>query len=152
MRLVIQRVTEAEVTIDGVCHGRIGRGVVVLVGFGEGDTEARLGKVIDKLVGLRLFADEAGNTNLALADVQGGILLVSQFTLYADIRKGRRPSFTRSLEPEAAKALYAKFVARVREVYSSGPVESGVFGAMMQVRLVNDGPVTIWLDSDEIGA
>ncbi|MBX3730243.1 MAG: D-tyrosyl-tRNA(Tyr) deacylase [Candidatus Sumerlaeia bacterium] len=151
MRLVIQRVSEGEVVIDGVSHGRIGRGVVVLVGFGEGDTEALLAKVADKLIGLRIFADAGGNTNLALGDVGGGILLVSQFTLYADVRKGRRPSFTRSLAPEPARQLYETFVERVRAAYTTGPVESGVFGAMMQVRLVNDGPVTIWLDSAELG-
>jgi D-tyrosyl-tRNA(Tyr) deacylase len=151
MRLVIQRVSEGEVVIDGVSHGRIGRGVVVLVGFGEGDSEALLAKVAEKLIGLRIFADAGGNTNLALGDVGGGLLLVSQFTLYADVRKGRRPSFTRSLAPEPARQLYEAFVERVRGAYTAGPVESGVFGAMMQVRLVNDGPVTIWLDSADLG-
>ncbi len=150
MRIVIQRVSEAHVTIGDRVAGRIGRGIVALVGFCEGDTEALLPKVVDKLVGLRIFADENGNTNLALEDVAGGILAISQFTLYADIRKGRRPSFTRALAPEKAIVLYDQFLDAVRARYSGGPVETGEFGAMMQVDLINDGPVTILLDSDEI--
>ncbi|MCB2156754.1 D-tyrosyl-tRNA(Tyr) deacylase [bacterium] len=147
MRLVIQRVSEASVTIGGEVKGRIGQGVVVLVGLGAEDHEGMLPKVIDKMVGLRIFADENGNTNLSLSDVKGGILLISQFTLYADIRKGRRPSFTDALAPGAAEALYDKFVDAVRARYSDGPIETGEFGAMMDVALVNEGPVTIWLDS-----
>lgn len=150
MRLVIQRVTEAEVLVEGTSTGRIGRGIVALVGFGEGDSEAMLAKVAEKTIGLRIFADENGNTNRALEEVSGGILLVSQFTLYADIRKGRRPSFTRSLPPGPASELFDQFVKTVRGRYSAGPVATGVFGAMMEVRLVNDGPVTIWLDSADL--
>lgn len=147
MRLVIQRVSEAHVTIDDAVRGRIERGLVVLVGLGSEDHEAMLPKIVDKLIGLRLFADENGNTNLSLADVGGGILLISQFTLYADVRKGRRPSFTDALEPARAEALYNQFVEAVRLRYLHGPVETGEFGAMMNVSLVNEGPVTIWLDS-----
>ena len=151
MRILIQRVSEAQVDIDGRTAGRIGQGIVALVGFCAGDTEAVLPRVLDKLIGLRVFADENGNTNLSLEDVRGGILAVSQFTLYADIRKGRRPSFTSAMPPEPARELWDVFLRRLKERYAAGPVESGEFGAMMQVRLVNDGPVTIWLDSTELG-
>ena len=147
MRLVIQRVSEASVTIGGEVKGRIGRGIVVLAGFGQDDREEMVPKIADKLIGLRIFADGGGNTNLALSDVKGGILLISQFTLYADIRKGRRPSFTDAMGPGRAEELYGKFVEAVRQRYFHGPVETGEFGAMMDVGLVNEGPVTIWLDS-----
>lgn len=151
MRLAIQRVTEARVDIDGVTSGRIQQGLLVLAGLGHGDSEAMFPKVVDKLVNLRIFADENGNINRSLCDVQGGLLLVSQFTLYADIRKGRRPSFTNSMPPGEAQALFARFVDAVKECYTHGPVETGEFGAMMQVHLVNDGPVTIWLDTRDLG-
>lgn len=151
MRIIIQRVSKASVTIDGVVRGQINQGIVALVGFGQSDCEAILDKVIDKMVGLRIFADENGNTNLSLEDVKGGILAISQFTLYADIKKGRRPSFIRALGPEAAKALNEEFLRRLAARYQHGPVETGEFGAMMDVALTNAGPVTIILDSDELG-
>jgi len=151
MRLVIQRVKEARVEIDGNTVGEIGKGLLVLVGLKEGDSEDLFPRMRDKLINLRLFADQAGNTNLSLTDVKGGILCVSQFTLYADVRKGRRPSFTGAMKPDAARELYGKFVESVRHHYHSGPVADGEFGAMMQVHLVNDGPVTVIVDSEELG-
>jgi len=150
MRILIQRVSEASVTIDGRVAGRIGRGVVALVGFCPTDDERIVARTIDKFVGLRIFADETGNTNLSLEEVGGGILAVSQFTLYADVRKGRRPSFSGAMAPGPARELWEKFLVALRARYSAGPVETGEFGAMMQVALVNDGPVTVWLDSADL--
>lgn len=151
MRLAIQRVLEARVEVDGEVVGRIGRGLLALVGLGEGDAEAAFPRLADKMVGLRIFPDEGGNMNRSVEEVSGGILLVSQFTLYADVRKGRRPSFTRSMPPEQARELFEVFAQAVRARHTAGPVETGRFGAMMHVHLVNDGPVTIWLDSAELG-
>ena len=126
--------------------GRIGRGFLLLVGLTHTDTEAELAWMVDKLVGLRLFADADDKLNLSLADVQGAVLVVSQFTLYGDARKGRRPSFVEAARPELAIPLYERFVAllRARDV----PVATGEFGAMMDVDLVNDGPVTLWLERE----
>ena len=148
MRIVLQRVKQSAVSIDGACHGAIEKGFLALVGFCPTDTEAVLPKLIDKLVHLRVFEDENGKMNRSLLDIGGSVLSVSQFTLYADCRKGRRPSFTGAARPELAEPLYEAFNARLRE--AGVHVETGVFGADTQVSLVNDGPVTILLDSSEL--
>jgi D-tyrosyl-tRNA(Tyr) deacylase len=148
MRVLLQRVSRAEVRVreSGVLRttGRIDRGFVLLVGFTHHDDEARVGWMADKVVGLRLFADAADKMNLALADVGGSLLVVSQFTLYGDAAKGRRPSFIDAARPETAIPLYERFVALLRE--KGITVATGEFGAMMDVELVNDGPVTLWLE------
>lgn len=148
MKLVIQRVQTSSVSIDGKVHGKIDRGFLVLVGFCPEDTPEILPKLVDKLIHLRVFEDEEGKMNLSLLDVGGSVLSVSQFTLYADCRKGRRPSFTGAARPEIAKPLYMQFNEALRA--QGVPVETGVFGADMQVSLVNDGPVTILLDSADL--
>lgn len=145
MRVVLQRVSRAEVGIDGRVSGRIDRGFLLLVGFQHKDNEESLAWMADKIIGLRLFADAEDKMNLALEDVGGGLLVVSQFTLYGDARKGRRPSFIDAAPPEIAIPLYERFVALLRE-RAPGPVETGEFGAMMAVELVNDGPVTLILE------
>jgi len=142
---VLQRVTRARVLIDGRTVGEIGQGFVLLVGFREGDDEATLAWMADKVVGLRLFGDAEGKMNFGLEEVGGGLLVVSQFTLYGDARKGRRPSFIEAAPPSIAIPLYERFVALLRE-RAPGPVETGEFGAMMEVELVNDGPVTLILE------
>jgi len=144
MRLLLQRVSRAEVRVGERVTGRVARGYVLLVGFTHSDTEAELVWMADKVVGLRLFADAEDKMNLALADVGGGLLVVSQFTLYGDAAKGRRPSFIGAARPEVAIPLYERFLVLLRE--RGVPVESGEFGAMMDVELVNDGPVTLWLE------
>jgi D-tyrosyl-tRNA(Tyr) deacylase len=149
MRAVVQRVTRASVTIDGVVHGEIERGLVVLLGAGAGDTEPDLRYLVDKIATLRIFADEDGKMNRSVLDVGGGVLWISQFTLYGDARKGRRPAFTGALEPGLARALYELGPALLRAA-GVGHVASGVFAADMQVALVNDGPVTILLDSQKL--
>lgn len=146
MRAVVQRCRRASVTVDGAVVGAIGPGLVVLLGAGRGDTDDDLAYVVDKVVGLRIFADDAGKMNRSVLEVGGGVLLVSQFTLYGDARKGRRPAFIDALEPVAAEALYQRAVAAVRAAGVT-EVATGVFRADMQVELVNDGPVTILLDS-----
>ncbi|MCI7124721.1 MAG: D-aminoacyl-tRNA deacylase [Agathobaculum sp.] len=148
MRALIQRVTQASVRIGGAVHGEIGRGFLVLLGITEGDTTDEARYLADKIVKCRVFADANDKMNLALADVSGGILIVSQFTLYGDCKKGNRPSFTGAAGPETAIPLYEAFIARCRE--SGLPVETGVFGADMQVELINDGPVTLWMDTAEM--
>ncbi len=145
MRVVLQRVSRGEVRIEGTVVGRIGRGYVVLAGFAPDDDEATLTWMAEKIIGLRLFADEAGKTNLALDEVGGALLVVSQFTLYGDTRKGRRPSFTGAAGPETAMSLYDLFLEILRGL-APGRVQSGEFGAMMDVELVNDGPVTLILE------
>ncbi|TVR64495.1 MAG: D-tyrosyl-tRNA(Tyr) deacylase [Gemmatimonadales bacterium] len=150
MRVVLQRVSEASITIDGLVSGAIGRGLLLLVGFTEGDTEEELEWMARKIVGLRIFNDAEGKMNDTLASVGGGILVASQFTLYGDTRKGRRPSFVRAARPEVAIPLYERFVELLRRE-SSGPVETGEFGAMMDVRLLNDGPVTLILEREPGG-
>jgi D-tyrosyl-tRNA(Tyr) deacylase len=145
MRIVIQRVTRAAVEVAGATVGEVGPGLMVLVGFGKEDTEAVLSKAADKLLNLRIFSDEAGRFMHSVKETAGGVLLVSQFTLFADTSKGRRPEFFGALEPGKAKELFEKFIAVVQAAHA-GPVASGVFGAMMQVSLVNDGPVTIMLE------
>ena len=148
MRAVVQRTTGASVTVDGVVLGKIDKGLVVLLGVGKGDTEKEMQYMADKIMNLRIFEDEQGKMNLSLLDVSGSLLAVSQFTLYGDVRKGRRPGFDSAALPEEANALYEAFVAYMRE---KGIVtETGRFGAHMAVDLVNDGPVTILLDSDKI--
>ena len=150
MRLLIQRVSEASVTIDGAVVGAIGRGYLVLFGACETDTEAIADAMVKKLVGLRIFEDENGKTNRSIGDVGGEMLVVSQFTLYADCRHGNRPSFTRAGSPEAANKLYEHAVETLRNTYGVR-VRTGSFGADMKVRLCNDGPFTVLLDSAELG-
>lgn len=145
MRAVVQRVGRAEVRTGGEVVGRIGRGLVVLLGAGEGDRDEDADYLADKIVGLRIFPDDDDQMNRALGDVGGALLVVSQFTLYGDCRKGRRPSFIEAMRPEGAEALYERFVARARA--SGVLVETGRFRTMMEVELVNDGPVTLLLDS-----
>ena len=144
MRVLLQRVSRAHVSVAGRETGRIERGYVVLVGFTHGDSDAHLQWMADKIVGLRLFGDAEGKMNLAIADVGGALLVVSQFTLYGDAAKGRRPSFIQAAHPDAAIPLYEAFVVALRE--RGVAVATGEFGAMMDVELVNDGPVTLWLE------
>ncbi|MEB3330665.1 MAG: D-aminoacyl-tRNA deacylase [Candidatus Sericytochromatia bacterium] len=144
MRAVVQRVMRGEVTSQGELLGAIGRGLLVLLGVGHADTRDDADWLADRVVDLRVFADEAGKTNLSLGDVGGAVLVVSQFTLYADARRGRRPSFTDAAPPGLAVPLYERFIARLRG--RGCRVETGRFGADMQVSLVNDGPVTLWLE------
>ncbi|MFH0920367.1 MAG: D-aminoacyl-tRNA deacylase [Fibrobacterota bacterium] len=143
MRLCIQRVKRASVTVDGVIVGRIDQGLLVLVGVGVDDTEAHADALADKCLNLRIFEDAERKMNLAIRQVQGQVLAVSQFTLYADLLRGNRPSFTAAALPELGKALYERFCMRIRE--GLGEVQTGVFGAKMEVALVNDGPVTVLL-------
>ena len=148
MRFVIQRVTQSSVSVDGTVIGKIGKGLLVLIGVAEEDTEETADKLVRKLTGLRVFEDENGKTNLSLADVQGELLLISQFTLYANCKKGNRPSFTEAGSPQKANALYEYIIAKCRE--NVPIVETGSFGAEMKVSLVNDGPFTVLLDSEKI--
>ena len=148
MRFVIQRVKEASVVVDEEIVGQIGNGFLVLIGISDEDNEAIADKMVKKLASLRIFEDENGKTNLSLSDVQGGLLLISQFTLYADVRKGNRPSFIKAGKPESASALYDYIVEKARTYVSK--VERGIFGAHMEVSLLNDGPFTVWMDSDEL--
>jgi D-tyrosyl-tRNA(Tyr) deacylase len=145
VRLLLQRVTRAEVRTDGRVVGKIGPGLVVLVGVGHDDTDGIADAMADKAVDLRIFRDDAGKTNLSLADVGGDVLAVSQFTLFADTRKGRRPSFLDAAPPELGERLYERFATAVEA--RGVKVGRGVFGAEMEVELTNDGPMTIWLDS-----
>ncbi len=144
MKFVIQRVSEASVRVDGEITGKIDKGFLVFIGVGQEDTEEIADKFVKKLLGLRIFEDEAGKTNLALKDVQGQLLLVSQFTLYANCRKGNRPSFVEAGDPQKAEALYEYIIAQCRQTVPV--VETGVFGAEMEVSLINDGPFTVILD------
>ena len=149
MRVLLQRVSRGEVRTrepgaEPRLTGRIGRGYVLLVGFTATDTDEHVAWMAEKVTGLRLFADSEDKMNLALADVGGSLLVVSQFTLYGDARKGRRPSFIDAARPEVAIPLYERFIQRLRE--TGFQVETGEFGAMMDVELVNDGPVTLWLE------
>ena len=144
MRLLLQRVSRAEVRVEGRVIGRIGRGFCLLVGYTGTDGEAQNTWMADKVAGLRLFADAEGKMNLGLADAGGDVLVVSQFTLYGDAEKGRRPSFVDAARPEVAIPLYEGFIKLLRE--RGLAVETGEFGAMMEVELVNDGPVTLWLE------
>lgn len=148
MRFVIQRVTEASVTIDGEISGKIGKGYLVLIGVADTDTKEIADKMIRKMIGLRIFEDEQGKTNLSLADVDGGLLLVSQFTLYANCKRGNRPSFIEAGKPDMANEMYEYIIEKCRE--SVEEVQTGEFGADMKVHLLNDGPFTILLDSDQL--
>ena len=148
MRFVIQRVAEASVTIDGEISGKIGKGYLVLIGVADTDTKEIADKMIRKMIGLRIFEDEQGKTNLSLADVDGGLLLVSQFTLYANCKRGNRPSFIEAGKPDMANEMYEYIIEKCRE--SVDEVQTGEFGADMKVQLLNDGPFTILLDSDQL--
>jgi D-tyrosyl-tRNA(Tyr) deacylase len=151
MRLVIQRVREARVTVGDSTAGSIGTGLLALIGISRSDTVADADYLVDRLVGVRIFSDAEGKMNLNVRQAGGSLLLVSQFTLYGDCRRGRRPSFDQAAPPEQARAIYDHFVARARQ--GPVPVETGLFQASMLVHLVNDGPVTIWMDSaDRAGA
>jgi D-aminoacyl-tRNA deacylase len=145
MRAVIQRVKSAEVEVEGGLTGKIGHGLLVFIGVGKGDGQKDLSYMASKIPDLRIFEDSSGKFNLSLKEVKGEMLIVSQFTLYGDCRRGRRPSFSDAEDPQVAKTLYEEFVAAMK---SGGiPVQTGEFQARMEVRLVNDGPVTLWLDS-----
>jgi D-tyrosyl-tRNA(Tyr) deacylase len=146
VRVLLQRVSRAEVRVDGRVTGRIGRGFCLLVGFTGGDTPAQVAWMADKVSGLRLFGDAEGKMNLGLEDVGGEVLVVSQFTLYGDAVKGRRPSFIDAARPEVATPLYERFVVALGE--HGLKVATGEFGAMMEVELVNEGPVTLWLERE----
>jgi D-tyrosyl-tRNA(Tyr) deacylase len=148
MRAVIQRVARAEVRVDGEVVGAVGKGLLVLLGVAYGDGEEAARFLADKVAALRVFEDGAGKMNLAVAEVQGEILVVSQFTLLGDLRKGNRPGFTSAAPPEVANALYERFCALLRE--QGLPVATGIFRAHMEVELVNDGPVTLLLDSTRL--
>ena len=144
MRVVLQRVSRARVTVDGRVAGEIGAGLLLLVGFTDADSEESLSWMADKVLGLRVFFDEHGKMNRSVVEVGGSLLVVSQFTLYGDTRKGRRPSFVEAAPPEVAVPLYERFLAQLRA--TEIPVQTGEFGAMMDVELVNDGPVTLILE------
>ena len=150
MRALLQRVSRAEVRVDGEVVGAIERGLVVLLGVGRGDGEAEAHRLARKIAKLRIFEDTDGKMNLALTDVGGGALVVSQFTLYAETRRGNRPGFAAAAPPDVADELYETFTAALAE--RGVPVRTGTFRASMEVDLVNDGPVTIWLDTDADGA
>jgi D-tyrosyl-tRNA(Tyr) deacylase len=145
MRAVVQRVSRAQVSVGGEVTGSIGPGFLVLLGISKSDTAADGDYLAAKIIGLRIFEDEAGKMNLSLADIRGAVLTVSQFTLYGDARRGLRPSFDQAAPPDFAKELYQHFVEKIR--YAGFSCETGRFQTMMQVELVNDGPVTILLDS-----
>jgi len=148
VRVVAQRVSSASVSVEGKIVGSIGAGLALLVGIRQGDGEEETDRVADKIAVLRIFEDDAGKMNLSAADVNGSMLVVSQFTLYADLRKGRRPSFIQAAAPERGEALYERFAARL--VDHGYHVERGQFGSHMAVELVNDGPVTVVVDSGEL--
>ena len=148
MRFIIQRVSNSKVTIDNEIRGQIGKGFMVLIGVGERDTKEIADKMIHKMIHLRIFEDENGKTNLGLKDVGGSLLLISQFTLYADCKRGNRPSFVKAGAPDMAKELYEYIISKCKEEIEI--VEQGEFGADMKVELLNDGPFTVLLDSDEL--
>ncbi|MBR2674771.1 MAG: D-tyrosyl-tRNA(Tyr) deacylase [Mogibacterium sp.] len=150
MKFVVQRVQYASVKVEGETVGKIGRGYMVLIGVCEADDEAVADKMVDKLIKLRINEDAEGKTNLSLADVNGELLLISQFTLYANCRKGNRPSFIEAGSPEKANALYEYIIERCKQ--SVPVVEKGIFGAEMKVELLNDGPFTILLGSEELSS
>lgn len=148
MRFVIQRVTEATCEVDQKITGQITNGFCVLIGIAETDTRTIADKMIRKLLGMRIFGDENGKTNLSLHDIEGSLLLISQFTLYADCRKGNRPSFIKAGNPELANNLYEYIIAKCKEEIPD--VQTGIFGADMKISLINDGPFTILLDSEDL--
>lgn len=147
MRCVLQVVKEAKLSVENKLYSKIGRGFLILVGFNTDDSEEDIKKMMDKLLSLRVFPDESGKTNLSLKDINGEVMIVSQFTLYADIKKGRRPSFTTSAPASIASPLYDKTLDYVRSFMKC---EQGVFGADMQIELINDGPFTLMVDSKEL--
>ncbi len=147
MRAVIQRVSEASVTVDGKLVGKIGRGILVLLGVSQKDTEKDVAYLVDKILNLRIFEDENGKMNLSLLEVGGQMLVVSQFTLYGDVRRGKRPSFTEAASPEKAKKLYELFVQESSKFLDD--IQTGIFQAMMSIHLINEGPVTILIDSEK---
>ena len=149
MRSVIQRVREGRVLVGGETVGEIGHGLVILLGAGQGDTQAEADRLADKIATLRIFPDAKGKTNLSILDVGGDVLVISQFTLYADCRKGRRPSFVHAAQPDLASPLVDSFAERLRQA-GIRRVETGEFGAMMMVEIHNDGPFTIILDTDQL--
>lgn len=150
MRVLLQRVTHASVTVEGRIIGKINLGLLLFLGVGQDDGESQVKTLVDKIVHLRIFEDDAGKMNRSLLDVHGEALVVSQFTLYADIRKGRRPSFTNAAPPAIAEPLVERFKDALTA--TGIKVETGIFGADMKVELLNDGPVTIWLDSSDLAA
>jgi D-tyrosyl-tRNA(Tyr) deacylase len=145
MRAVVQRVNRGQVQVEGQTIGQIGKGLLVLLGIGNGDSTKEADSLLEKIVNLRIFEDRGGKLNLSLLDIKGELMVISQFTLYADCRKGRRPSFTDAAPPDTAKALYEYFLDRAR--LTGLTIASGIFQAMMEVELTNSGPVTILLDS-----
>lgn len=149
MKVVLQRVSRAQVSVDGEIVGKIGHGFLLLLGVADCDTIQIADRMVDKICKLRIFQDENGKTNLSLADVGGELLVVSQFTLYADCKKGNRPSFVKAGKPEHANALYEHFMEQCKQYVPV--VEHGVFGAMMEIELVNEGPFTLALNSEELG-
>ena len=148
MRALLQRVSRASVTVDGNVVGQIGQGLLVLLGVGQDDSEVQVKTLADKIVHLRIFGDDEGKMNRSLLDVGGEVLVVSQFTLYADMRRGRRPSFIDAAPPSLAEPLVERFKEAIAEYGLT--VASGIFGAYMQIDIRNEGPVTIWLDSEEL--
>ena len=147
MRAVLQRVSSASVRVDGDVIGKIGHGILVLLGVAELDSDSDVEYMVDKIVNLRIFTDDAGKMNHSVLDIGGGILVDSQFTLYGDVRRGRRPSFVKAAQPALARQLYERFIERAK--LSGLNVESGEFQAMMEVELINDGPVTILIDTQQ---
>ncbi|MBC8588684.1 D-aminoacyl-tRNA deacylase [Paratissierella segnis] len=148
MRAVVQRVTTASVSVEGKAVGEIGNGLMVLLGVGDEDTDRDLEYLVEKIVGLRIFQDENDKMNLSLMDVKGELLVISQFTLYGDVRKGKRPSFIKSARPDIGKMYYEEFIEKTKSLGIK--TEKGIFGAHMDVNLINNGPVTILLDSKKI--
>ena len=149
MRALIQRVKRASVTINSQITGKINEGLLIFLGVGEDDTEKQVQYLVEKCTGLRIFTDEQDKMNLSVKDINGEILVVSQFTLYGDCKKGKRPSFVRAARPETAIPLYESFIAHCKNTGLN--IQTGEFGADMQIELINDGPVTIWLDTEEMG-
>ena len=148
MRALLQRVSQASVTVDEQIVGQIGQGLLVFLGVGQGDSERQVKTLVDKIVQLRIFGDDEGKMNRSLLDIQGEVLVISQFTLYADVRRGRRPGFTDAAPPPIAMQLYEKF--KTAFSHYNLTVASGIFGASMSIQLRNEGPVTIWIDSNEL--
>lgn len=148
MKAHIQRVTHADVTIEQQLKGSIGMGMVILLGIGSEDSEAIIDKLISKILKLRIFSDELHSLNKSITDIHGDVMIISQFTLFADVQKGNRPSFTKAAPPKIAEHLYHSFVIKFKNAFN-GNVQTGIFGADMKVALVNDGPVTILLDTND---
>jgi D-tyrosyl-tRNA(Tyr) deacylase len=150
MRAVVQRVSHCSVTVDGQITGKINTGLLVLLGVSPNDSQKDLDYIVDKVLNMRIFSDENDKMNLSVQDIKGDIMAVSQFTLYGDVRKGRRPSFSTSAPAEIAKDWYDKFACTLRKVYTDANIATGIFQSDMKVELLNDGPVTILLDSEKL--